>query len=133
MSEIARAVARGAPFHTDSTDFSRDYVGPRDLARLVRCLLVAAPGYRLVEAYSAGATTKSALLARLAREFALRWRISDGATTFSPPKPFKGLPLVHSAVGVGYVPSEASEETIVRELRAMWASPAERTARQVMS
>jgi nucleoside-diphosphate-sugar epimerase len=129
MSEIARALLRRETFRTDATDFARDYMGPRDFAQLVRCLLRCDCGYRLVEAYSAAATTKSAILKRLSREFAFSWEIEGGAARSSPPGLLSGLPLRDSAASIGYTPVETSEETIVREIEAMTADSAARMQR----
>jgi nucleoside-diphosphate-sugar epimerase len=122
LSGIARALTDRVPFVTGSDDFARDYIGPGDLAGLIRHLMELGIPNGVYDAVSAGPTTKHALLNCLAERFGLRIRVTDAAGKIPAGPGPHSMVFPHPTAQIGYKPRLTSVETVSEEFEAMIAA-----------
>lgn len=119
MAEIARALIGRTPFSTDSKNFIRDYIGPRELAGLLKRLLDTGTPNGVYDAVSAAPATKSDFLESLARRVGLEIRLTDGAEAIAALQAPQFISFHETRVSLGYAAQRSSVETVVEEFSAM--------------
>ena len=120
LSDVVRSLKARAPLVTSPVDMKRDYVGPEDLARLVRCCVGRRPGNRVYDVYSRAPVSKREILDFCVREYGLHVDVKDGivpeSCTGRKPDYYS---TSREAEEVGYQPGYSSLETVRRELAAI--------------
>ncbi len=113
MSAVLRALRAGSTLVTNASDFMRDYVAPRDLARLVRFCVDADPVNTAFDVYSASPVSKFEVLDEFVHRFGLTYSVEkmgaqrDGKSAY--------YSLDRSARLLGYEPTLTSLEVLTGE------------------
>lgn len=117
ITDLLRAVRDGGVLHTSPGFMVRDYLHRTDFHQLVQCVL-ANPGNRALDCYSAAPIDKPSLLALMQRRFGLRYAVADDNAantvnaTGSKPHYYS---LNRQAAELGYQPAYTSEDGIASE------------------
>jgi nucleoside-diphosphate-sugar epimerase len=115
VAEIINAVQEQKVFKTNGVNIVRDYIGPADLASLIRkCLLN--PGNGAYDVYSRAPISKAEMLEAYKKEFGLSYETAEGLdlpdTTGVKPKYFSED---RRAASIGFEPKYSSVETLINE------------------
>lgn len=114
ITDMLRAVRDGSVLHTSAGFMVRDYLHRADFHQLVQCVL-AVPGNRALDCYSAATIDKPALLALMQRRFGLRYEVADGNVVNATGSKPHYYSLNRQAAELGYQPAYTSEDGIASE------------------
>ena len=120
ITDILRAIRDDRVLQTSAGDMVRDYLHPADFHQLVRRVLDAPPANRALDCHSAGAVSKTALLATMQARFGLRYEVvaateqAAAVVNATGAKP-NYYSLNRQAAELGYQPAYSSIDGIVAE------------------
>ena len=120
ITDILRAIRDDSVLQTTDGQMVRDYLHPADFHQLVRRVLDAPPANRALDCHSAGAVSKTALLATMQARFGLRYEVAAATeqaaavvnATGAKPNYYS---LNRQAAELGYQPAYSSIDGIVAE------------------
>lgn len=122
LSEMASCMKSGGTFVTGPQDIWRDFVGPDDLAALIRCLMRQERVNDVFDVYSAAPAGKFQIIEHFAASGRLNYRVEG---EYSPFNVTGAKDRYYSdnrrAEKIGYLPSFTTLELIERELEAILA------------
>lgn len=114
ITDLLRAVRDGGVLRTSPGFMVRDYLHRADFHQLVQCVL-AAPGNRALDCYSAAPIDKPSLLALMQRRFGLRYEVAEGSAVNATGSKPHYYSLNRQAAELGYQPAYSSEDGIASE------------------
>lgn len=117
LSEVLKAVVQKTTFQTTPSDFVRDFVGPQEMADLMRCLIKNNVPNGAYDLYSKMPVTKfemiNACVDRLNFKFEVSGNDADDKAVVKP----SCISLRPQSRQIGYAPKGNSLEIVVRELK----------------
>jgi nucleoside-diphosphate-sugar epimerase len=124
ITDILRSIRAGDVLKTSPGTMVRDYLHPDDFYQLVTRVLAAPPSNQALDCYSAAPVDKAALLDAMARNYGLRYEVTQAPAgvnaTGAKPHYYS---LDRRAGGLGYVPAHTSLEGICIEADAILGRP----------
>lgn len=116
LTELIKSLKTKKAFITNSCDFMRDFLAPRDLFNLICLIIKAKPFNGVIDAYSATPVSKFKLLDYFVKNYSLKYTIKRGIKLVCPTGvKSRYCPSSRKAAGLGYKPRFSSMETVAME------------------
>ena len=116
LAELIKSLKMKKTFITDSCDFVRDFIAPRDLFDLICLIIKAKPFNGAIDAYSSMPVTKFKLLDYFVKNYSLKYNIKRDLKLTSPTgSKSRYCPGSRKAAGLGYRPKFSSLEAVAME------------------
>lgn len=121
LSRMLRCLIDDAPFRSGGSDFVRDYVGPRELAGLIRLILAAGTPNQAFDMQSAEPVTKYELINGLIDALGLKFERTDPHMEYiDKAKPLR-VSLRSCSDDIGYLAARSSLRVVIDELTSALA------------
>lgn len=123
LSEMASCMKSGETFVTGPQDIWRDFVGPDDLAALIRCLMRQERVNDVFDVYSAAPASKFQIIEHFAASGCLNYRVEGGYSAFNVTGAKERYYSENRrAENIGYMPRYTTLQSIEREIEAIRAA-----------
>ncbi|MFA5275872.1 MAG: NAD-dependent epimerase/dehydratase family protein [Candidatus Omnitrophota bacterium] len=124
ITELLKSLKKNKVFLTNTCDFSRDFLSPGDLFRLISLIIKTKPFNGVVDAYSAKPVNKFKLLDYFSRNHSLKYDVIRELEIKCPTGvKEKYFPVSKRAADLGYRPEFSSLKTITSESRYILGTP----------
>jgi nucleoside-diphosphate-sugar epimerase len=117
VNDMVRAVLSGTELSTGAAEIWRDFIGPRDLSRLVEHCVEQPAGGRALDVVSMAPVSKAELLEAFAHEFGLAYRTESPTSTSATGVKTRYYSESRKALATGWSPRLTALEAVLAEAR----------------
>lgn len=123
VADIMKCLKDNKQLICSPNEFYRDYIGPKDFCKIIKCIIFSKEKNNVFDAYSKAPISSHNLLSYLKQKFGLNYKFSDDyVDTNATGKKSNYLSKNYSLSSLGYQPEFSSVENISMELEKFLGS-----------